>query len=295
MGVPRICIRELLPLALLLACAACGKETTNPTTLEGEGGAGGATEGETTAEGLDRILIEAWGGPSGRVATVVALEDPRVGPQFTCDAPQREGACQLTSCQTGGIASPAPGGGNFGPIVATAGEATVDLVYDRFGYPTVYFPAGVALGTGEAMRFRGGGKAGVPAFDVSAIIPGLLEITAPAPASDGAPAAIDTAADLAVTWKPIELGQVHFDINATNLNPGGTASSITCTFEGAAGSGVIAQKLLSSLKALAQTPDIYAFPVSELDETTVVHGLTIATRSFQNSANDHTEFKVTLE
>src|SRR5437762_229873 len=82
------------------------------------------------------------------------------------------GACQLTSCQIGGIGSPSAGYGNFGPMSASVGLTTVPITYTGFGYPTVYFPASITLGTGGIMKFHGGNGASVPVFDISATVPG---------------------------------------------------------------------------------------------------------------------------
>jgi len=49
------------------------------------------------AGGPGTLVLEAWGGPSGKVATDVPLLEPGVGPEETCAAPLSAGACQLIS------------------------------------------------------------------------------------------------------------------------------------------------------------------------------------------------------
>jgi len=263
---------------------------------------GGRGAGETTAANdasaagdVGTLVLEAVGGPSGGVATDVPIEEPGVGPEETCSAPLASGACQLTSCKVGGIGSPRAGYGDFGPISASVGTTTVQLSYGGFGYGTVYFPMSVTLGTGGIMVFHGGGAPFVPAFDVSATIPGLGIITSPVPATDGGAAIIDTSRDLSVTWLPISIGHILFHLDGGDPLPGGTAITLECTFEGASGAGVVPHALLSSLKEMSATAPTYAGLSSELDATTVVDGLIITTRSYQNSATTNREFNVTLQ
>jgi len=187
------------------------------------------------------------------------------------------------------------GYGNFGPMSASAGTATVAITYNRFGYGTVYFPSSITLGTGDTMTFHGGGGAGVPRFDVSATIPSLGVITSPAPTTDGDAAIIDTSQDLSVTWLPMSIGQVRFQLDGGTHTPGGVAISITCTFEGAPGSGVVRQALLSSLREMSGTSPTYARLSSELEATTLVDVVTIVTQSYQNSPTDGRAFNVTLK
>jgi hypothetical protein len=46
---------------------------------------------------------------------------------------------------------------------------------------------------------------------------------------------------------------------------------------------------------MSGTSPTYASLISELDATTVVNGLTIATQSYQNSPTTHFDFSVTLQ
>jgi hypothetical protein len=178
---------------------------------------------------------------------------------------------------------------------ASVGTTTVPLTYDGVGYGTVYFPPSITLGMGGTMRFLGGNGAGVPTFDVSATIPGLAVITSPVPTTDGGAAIIDTSQDLSVTWLPISIGQVQFQLNGGSSSVGGVAISIACAFEGASGAGVVPHALLSSLKEMSGASPTYAGLSSELDATTVVDGLTIVTQSFQNSPTTARDFYVTLQ
>lgn len=269
-------------LSCLVWCEACGGHSS--------------MEGATTG-GPGTLILQAFGGPSGKVAAQVPLLEPGVGPQETCADPLDAGACQLTSCQLGGIGSPSPGYGNFGPMSASVGTTTVPITYGGFGYGTVYFPPMITLGAGGTMTFHGGNGPAIPTFDVSATIPGLAVITSPVPKTDGGAAIIDTSQDLSVTWLPISIGQVRFRLNGGTSLPGGVAISVTCTFEGPSGSGVVPQTLLSSLKAMSGTSPspTYVGLSSELEATTVVDRLTIVTQSYQNSATDGRDFNVTLQ
>jgi hypothetical protein len=253
----------------------------------------GPSAGEETGTGT--LLLQAFGGASGEVAAQVPLLEPGSGQEETCTGPIDAGACQLTSCQLGGIGTPGPGYGNFGTLSASVGTSTVQITYDGTGYGTVYFPSSTTLGTGGVMTFRGGDGLGVPAFDVSATIPGLAVITSPVPAADGGAATIDTSQDLPVTWLPISVGQIQFGLNARSESVGGTAITVACTFDGASGAGVVPQALLASLKSMSGTIPTYAELSSELEATTVVDGLTIVTQSFQTSPSSGGDFNVTLE
>ena len=252
---------------------------------------GGVSPPEVDAGPIELLAV---GGPSGSVTAEVFFSEPGVGEQATCAAPVNAGACQLTSCQLGGVGDPAMGYGNFGPISATVGTTTVPLTYDGFAYPTVTFPASITLGTGGIMKFHGGDGASVPTFDVSAIIPGLPVIASPV-ATDGGAVLIDTSQDLSVTWVPISIGQIDFEIYGGVPSGGNVELTVLCTFEGASGSGVVPQALLSALKAMSATIPLAAALLSELDATTVVDGLTIVTESHQLSPTTGNAFAITLQ
>jgi hypothetical protein len=242
------------------------------------------------------LLLQAFGGASGEVAAQVPLLEPDVGPLQTCAAPVDAGGCQLNSCMLGGIASPGGGYGNFGPLSASVGTTTIPLDYSGIGYPTEYFPSSVTLGTGGIMTFRGGNGTSVPTFDIPATIPGLAVITSPVPMTDGGSAIVDTSQDLSVTWLPISIGQINFELDGGSSEPGGgLAVSIACTFGGADGSGVVPHALLSSMKDMAGPTSTYASVGSELMVTTVIDGLTIVTQSYQSSPTAVRSFNVTLE
>jgi len=272
--------RALAVLACIVWCEACGGHSS---TGDGSTGNGGT------------LILQAFGGPSGTVAAQVPIIEPGVGPQDVCAAPLDAGACQLTSCQVGGIGSPAAGHGDFGPISASVGTTTVAITYGGFGYGTVYFPSSITLGAGDIMKFHGGNGAGVPTFDVSAVIPGLGVITSPAPTTDGSAAIVDASQDLSVTWSPISIGQVRFRLYDGSSSVGEVAVSLACTFDGASGSGVVPQTLLSLLKDMSGANPTYAGLSSELEATTLVDGLTIVTQSFQNTAITIRDFNVTLQ
>lgn len=303
-------VRFLLVFAAL-TLLACGAAVTADRSNRGDAGDGGGSA-STSTSGLpgdagtdappastgdaETLLLQAFGGASGEVAAQVPLLEPGVGPQQTCSGPLDAGACQLTSCTMGGIGSPSPGYGNFGPLSASIGTTTEPITYNGTGYPTVYFPSSVTLGTGGTMTFHGGNGASVPTFDVSATIPGLAVITSPVPKSDGGAAIINTSQDLSVTWLPISIGQINFELQGgASSSVGGMAISVACTFVGAAGSGVVPQTLLASLKGMSGSSPTYADVNSELTATTVVDGLTIVTQSYQSSPTTIHSFNVTLQ
>ena len=205
------------------------------------------------------------------------------------------GACELSSCQLGPIGSPSFGYGDFGPMSATVGTTTVPLRYDRDSYPTVAFPASVMLGEGGIMKFHGGRSPDVPTFDVAATIPGLAVITSPVPAANGGAPIIDTSHDLSVTWAPISIGQITFRLSVMDSPIGLRELSVECTFDGVPGTGVVPQTILSSLKEMAGTSSTYASISSELQATTVAHGLTIVTMSDQESPTAGKYFEVALQ
>jgi hypothetical protein len=274
------------PLAFAaLAIGSCGADKLGGISRTGvDAGAGDARP----------IQLVAVGGPSGSVMAEAFVDEPGVGEQATCAAPMNAGACQLTSCQLGGpVGDPGMGYGNFGPIAATVGTTTVTLMYTGFGYPTVDFPAAVTLGTGGVMKFQGGDGGSVPVFDVSVTIPGLPVLTSPA--TGGSAAVIDTSRDLTVTWVPISIGQIDFEIYGGVPTGGDTELTILCTFDGASGSGAVPQALLSALKAMSGTISLSGALTSELDATTLVEGLTILTSSHQLSPTTGHAFAVTLQ
>jgi hypothetical protein len=291
--------RNELSVALLALALGCAGNAG--TALEGSSGSGTGSSGSgvsstgSSESDAGTLILQAFGGAPGEVAAEVLLLEPGVGPEETCTGPLDAGACQLSSCQVGGIGSPSRGYGNFGPISASVGTTTVPLTYNGSGYGTVYFPSSITLWTGGIMTFQGGDGASVPTFDVSATIPGLAVITSPAPTTDGGAAIIDTSQDLSVTWLPISIGQIQFGLSGGTSLPGGTAISIACTFGGAAGSGVVPHALLSSLKDMSGSSPTYAAASSELTATTVVDGLTIVTQSSQNSPTTLHGFNVTLQ
>lgn len=285
--------------ALPLFLFACGAISGDEPPPDGDAGQDArvtaTTDGSASTADAGFLMLQAFGGTSGEVAAQVPLLEPGVGQERTCAAPVNAGACQLISCKLGGIGSPGGGYGNFGPISASVGTTTVPITYNGIGYGTVYFPSSITLGTGGTMTFRGGNGAGVPAFDVSATIPGLAVITSPVPMTDGGAAIIDTSQDLSVTWLPISIGRIQFGLDGGSSSVGGTAISVACTFDGAAGSGVVPQTLLSTLKEMSGTSPAHAGLSSELETTTVVDGLTIVTQSYQNSPTTGQDFDVTLQ
>jgi hypothetical protein len=69
---------------------------------------------------------------------------------------------------------------------------------------------------------------------------------------------------------------------------------IECAFDGTSGSGLVPQRLLSSLKKMADSTPMEGGLSSELDTTTVVDGLTIVTQGYQSSPTTSSNFDVLL-
>ncbi|HEY6464256.1 MAG TPA: hypothetical protein VIY73_29010, partial [Polyangiaceae bacterium] len=224
-----------------LSLAACSAATTGEPSPTGSTGQDGGLVSTTTGTGTDAgsvtgtLLLQAFGGPSGSVAAQVPVFDPGAGPKLTCGTPVSSGACSLTSCQVGGIGSAGGDNGDLGTLTASVGATSVNIPYVAPGYPTVYFPPSVTLGTGGTMTFQGGDGVNVPVFEVSATIPGVAVLTAPAPPTAGASTPVDTSQALSVTWVPIPAGQIHFAIDGGTGLPGGIAVSLACTFDGPTG------------------------------------------------------------
>jgi hypothetical protein len=253
----------------------------------------------TATTGTSPLVLQAYGGPAGTVSADVPIDGLGVGPNGSCASPITAGACVLTDCTfgSGGVAGPPSGEGDFGPMSATAGGTSVAITYSGEAYVAVDFPSSVSLGTGGTMTFHGEGGTTVPGFEVSATIPGLAVITSPIPATAGGATLVDTTHDLTVTWMPIAIGNVQFEVGATILpDAAATQLAVQCAFEGTAGGGVVPQTLLSSLKTMAGANPAHGSLSSELEATTVVDGLTIVTQSFQQEgSNGAGQFDVTLQ
>ncbi|HEY4187301.1 MAG TPA: hypothetical protein VGP07_19650 [Polyangia bacterium] len=228
------------------------------------------------------------------MTAAVQVYDPNAAERVTCPSPVNAGACQLLSCQLGPLIDRNAGYGNLGPMSAAVDTTTEPLTYGVSGYPTVTFPAPIALGTGGIMKFSGGDGVSVPIFAVSATIPDVGVITEPVNAEGGSGAIVDTTQDLSVSWMPISAGQIQLRIDG-NTPTGDVALQIGCTFDGASGSGLVPQRLLSSLKGMVGGSTLYGSLISELETTTVVDGLSIVTQSSQLSPTTDSNFEVFLQ
>ena len=281
-------------LSCMVWCEACGGHSstqgaTGDTGATGGTGATGFTGANTDAAPL---YLQAFGGPAGAVVAQV-LPARSVMSGDPCSAPIDAGACQLTSCQRRGPGLPVPDYGNFGPVVASVGSTEVPVTYDGYGYPTVGFPSSVALGTGGIMKFRGGDGVSVPAFDVSATVPGLAVMTSPLPTVAGDATVIDSSQDLSISWLPISIGQIKFELYTGDLTVGAAVISIACTFDGVTGSGVVPQAFLATLKTTSPT---YGELSSRLEATSVTDGLSLVIQGYQRaSSSAGSVFEVTLE
>jgi hypothetical protein len=266
-----------------LSLAACGGTTTPAPGETAPDAAPSASGDSASGDGGMPLTLQAWNGPEGRVSAVVTFPEPGVGSELTCIAPQSAGTCTLTSCKLGPVGDPSGGYDDFGTIYASIGTTTVPVPYSGFGYPVVDFPAPVSLAEGDTMAFRGGDGASVPTFAVSAIIPGLPALTSPVPPSGGGDAVIDTSTDFTVTWAPFSIGQMNFVLSGGSAQ---TDVTLSCTFNGTAGSGTVPQALLASMKGQPGLGATLASATTQLSVTTVAGGLTITTQSFQSTADD---------
>jgi hypothetical protein len=270
-----------------LTCGAVVCPEGDAGTPPGDAGSD-ATPGDAAAA---KLTLLAYGGPPGHVAAEVTFPEPGVGQVQTCGNPTVSGACTLTSCVLGGIGSPGGGIGNYGTVTASVGATTETLAYNIDGYPTTYFPSSLSLGEGAIMTFRGGNGGSVPTFDLPVTIPGVATLTAPTPAAS----TIDTSQELTVTWKPISIGQINFQLSGSTSSGGvgQTQTTIQCLFPGDSGSGVVSQALLASLKQ-ANDSAVYAGVGSQLTVTKVIDGFTITTQSSQYLTPAEGNFEVTL-
>jgi hypothetical protein len=271
----------------------CGLPAVAVALLAGVAGCGGSI----TAAQTKTVYLTANGGPSGSVTAQVQVYDPNALPQVTCGPPLNAGACQLLTCLLGpGLdRDPDPGYGDLGTISAAVDTTTEPLTYGGAGYPTVTFPAPIALGTGGIMTFSGGDGVSAPTFDVSATIPDVGVITEPVNAEGGSSAIVDTSQDLSVSWMPISVGEIRFAINGVPASgPGGLA--LTCGFAGASGAGVVPKGLLSSMKGMAGNGGtLYGSLTAELETTSELPGLTVVTESYQISPTVDSNFEVTFQ
>lgn len=298
----------MCPLVSFVALALCAWGCNSaalgvgPTRDGGDGSSSESTDAvigdgsvakDATAEITGTLVLQLFDGdPPGRVVVQVP-QAAGVAPVVTCTSLLSAGACQLTSCELGGSGNGGPGPpSNLGPVFATIGTTTLPVTYTGLSYGTAQFPQSVTLGTGDTVRFQGEDATGVPAFDVSVTVPGLAVITSPVQPSSGSDAIVSTSQDLSVTWLPISIGQVHFQMEAPL---GGGGITALCTFQGASGVGAVPQMLLSSMKEMAGAGAVSAALTSELDATIVVDGLTIITQSYQTSKTVSSYFSVKLE
>jgi hypothetical protein len=126
------------------------------------------------------------------------------------------------------------------------------------------------------------------------VIPDLAVITSPV-STTGAAVMIDTSKDLSVTWLPISIGQVQFELAGGWPVMDALAITITCGFEAGSGAGVVSHTLLSSLKEMSGTGPTWARLSSQVEASTMIDGLTILTQGYQNSPPADPGFNVTLE
>jgi hypothetical protein len=313
MGTIRLVVFSLLVMvpALSSACGSSdGKRAVRAAGGEGgEGDAGGAgsTPAGAPAAGTDDVGGQpgagapavgtdagAGGAPtlvdnltvyvnSGRFAQVAALGELAAdGPLYTCTdqrlnfPEQYVGTCLISTCTSTGTPEDVALGmpPARGTMTLAGGPTDYSFPPDSLGGVSDLFDGG------EAMTMSAPAGEVVPAFS--------FEFTAPAPSVLGEPAFINhpmamtvsTASDMTVTWSPVadaEVVMVTFSVSNPNGDDPNISMALTCSFDMAAGTGVVPAALMQQLPT--DTPSPYSFSImAEHFERQVIDGFPIELR-----------------
>lgn len=208
----------VLGLALVVATAACGDDTsgtggsgsggsgsggddagstgggTGDTTSTGPGQGGGGTGGGGTGGG--GTGGEAPIGPIGEVSiglynflpdSPATLLEATFADPSRCERLASEGSCELLRCDGGATL-------DAGSLALSGGDlpASLDLVDGSY----LEDIDGTLIDTGDVVAVVGPGTAAVPAFELGATVPAAAAATAP----DLTAASIASGSDLAVAW-----------------------------------------------------------------------------------------------
>ncbi len=268
-------------LSLACAIAACGARTP----LVGDGDATDAGHDATTA--LRRVgIVSATTtrpGLSGPEDVTAVFFDDALPP--ACADIGDRGTCAVVTCPK--LAAPPPSI-NAGSIDVNVRGEIVRLAY---GDQTPgWYPAlnlSMVFTTGDTIRFTGGGgDGGVPAFNLTATAPNLVELDPPWFTKR---MTIATSSDLSLTWGAAPTGDAvfHLSDDAGHL--------AVCFFDASARRGTISRADLSAFKALATGKVNALFYVAARDEIERQGWIVNASVVVWSGANWSQAGEVTLE
>lgn len=276
----------------LLAFAACSDDPATPGGSSGNtgtSGGNGTSGGSGTSGGT---VVDVKAGTIVLNQTIATIGPTTItshqatasffqGKTVVAGAPagaecttSTEGACTVTDCtipeNTGGddagSGSTSDAGSTKNP---TAGEITISAAAELKLTPNdkgQYAPASGQTKVFDAdqdVTFKAAGGE-VPAFTKSLKAPGSITVTSPAGSFGAAPVDVDRAAGLEVKWTNGGAGKVLAAIIAS----GGARrfATLSCTYEGAAGTGAIPAAALNKLPAGTATYSVGASNVLAFEE-----------------------------
>ena len=228
-----------------------GAGGTSPTSGS-SGGAGGESTSATSASsgtggaasGRKLALVSVISGP----LSAAQLHSYKVQAGFV-SAPDGSEAVSTAStvgaCEVRIYTTPptlgTPGNEDAGVITITGGKVPVTLTPDAQSiYPSAADPASDLFSGGETITITAAGGA-VPAFTASLVASGGIDVTLPLQPPGNGPLAVDRTSDLAFAWTGGGTGKV-----VVNLNDG-LGVKVRCTFDSAAGTGLIPKAALAAL------------------------------------------------
>lgn len=154
------------------------------------------------------------------------------------------GACTVTQCSLDPFMFPPPK--NAGSISLTGGvrDVTLNVLGDgTYDWAATYSTTSLLFGGGETITIDAAGSADIPAFTHALVAPSTLQLVSP----DLSNPTVSKATDLALTWTGASTGEAVVSITT---NVGGSpviATSLSCRFAVAAGTGVVPADLLQRL------------------------------------------------
>lgn len=215
--------------AASLGLAACGDEN-HETLAEGEPSFKAGTVRIDNRTGYHGAMSNFWG----------LYSTPRVAEEII-------GPCRLTDAGDAEEASRGPGSTySAGPIVVEGAAVPIALGEPVDGVAVVTLQSAPYVG-GEMLTVRAAGGE-VPAFEGTLRAPTAVQLSEPKPQADGAFAMTPTA-DQTFRWSGGTAGTavvIAFESN----DAGSPGLDATCTFDAAAGAGVVPGAVLAKLAAL---------------------------------------------
>jgi hypothetical protein len=263
-------------LTLAPAIAGCGTDTAifpggTPTSSSSASsgvsgatssgsGAGGSTE--TTGSGGDSTSATTGGGGDAggrKLALVSVVSGPLSAAQlhsFTAQAgfvsaPDGTEAISTAStvgpCEVRIYTTPptlgTPMNVDAGVITILGGKVPVTLTPDAQSmYPNVTDPANDLFNGGETLEVEAVGGM-VPAFVTSIVASAGIDVTLPLQPPNKGPITLDRTADLVFAWTSGGPGKVILNLND------GAGVKLTCTYDSAAGTGMVPKAALGALAA----------------------------------------------